>query len=180
MTDPTVLEPANVELDDKTRDVLAAGLNWLYNTEQPADAALSHHGISTPRIGNRWYWFIQSGYNGLPVVVVQVTDPEWDRTKLDSLLLNPLGGVAEMTAYCDALNALGADVTTWWNGKGDSGSIGLAKPAHPSLLAALQRYRDGCQNTADDGQLHNQGSVFCRCDWYRSRRSKLLTPTWPV
>lgn len=114
-------------LSDEARTVLSAGLAWLYDTTQPDDAIPDHHGYGI-RVGDRRYRFIGEGANGLPVVVVSVAEPAYDKTHIDWPLLNPIGGELEMEALASALTDLGWAVREWWNGSAESGSVGLVQP----------------------------------------------------
>lgn len=148
--------------------VLAAGLGWLYDTGQPEGAVLQHHG-TTLQAGGRHYQFCPQGAYQRPVIVVHVTKPEWAPGARGPVLLNPLAA-NEMADLAAAVEALGFEVATTWNGHpGPTGSIGLKRPAHPSLLAALARYRTGCPE-------HPREHVFCRCGWYAAGNTLLVKP----
>lgn len=154
--------------------ILAAGLRWLYGTEQPADAVLSHHGISVsdPDAGaNRWYSFVPSGALQRPVVVVHVSRPEWAGTGTGMYPANPLD-VDELVAVQLDLATLDVVVHGTWNGfPGHSGSVGLTRPARPSLLAAVDRYRAGCAD--------HLGQILCSwdgCPWYAAGEARIVRP----
>lgn len=161
-------------INGQVRAVLAAGLAWLYETEQPATSALQHHGVFGPRLGDRRYRFIPADDGKRPVVVVDVPEPLYDTSIVSKWqLLNPIGGDEEMLALAATVRDLGYDTGRWWNGNGESGSLGLASPAHPTLLAAVDRYKAGCLE-------HPRAGVFCTCPWYRPGRALLVEPTWPA
>lgn len=148
--------------------VLAAGLEWLYSTGQPDGAVLQHHG-TTLQGGDRYYQFCPQSAFQRPVVVVHVAAPEWSEGVRDRVLLNPLAP-NELADLAAAVELLGFEVATAWNGHpGPDGSIGLRRPAHPSLLAALARYRTGCPE-------HPREGVFCSCGWYAAGNKLLVTP----
>ncbi|MFC8862686.1 hypothetical protein [[Kitasatospora] papulosa] len=152
--------------------VLTAGLRWLYETEQPADAWDQHHGVSLPLpADNRTYSFCPAGYRSLTVVVVNVAKVDWIDNGPNDLKTpaNPLK-VDELDSLADDLRAHGFEVNDMWNGHpGITGSVGLARPAHPSLLAAVDRYRAGCL-------AHPQRSVFCDCDAWRAGFNRIVRP----
>lgn len=154
------------------RSILKAGLEWLYDTVQPPGAILQHHGVSSPRVGDLWFGFTPTGWQWHPVVTVNVTRPR--RHSDTGELLNPLDQ-AEMDTVADTLGSLRLDVIAgWWNGAGfDTGSFGLSKTAHPSLVATVDRYRAGCAE-------HPFKSVFCTCGWYQQGNALLVSPMWPA
>lgn len=170
-----------IAVDSVTQAVLAAGLAWLYETEQPPGAIPDHHGYSCSA-GDRRYRFCPAGARSLPVVVVDVRHPRYDTGKLDRVLLNPLGGAPEMDALVAAIEALGVVVADRWNGEAhhETGSLGLAERAHPTLLAGLRRYRAGCPD---------HRTVFCGgwraskgqedCTWLRDGSALMVLPDWP-
>lgn len=147
---------------------LSAGLHWLFDTEQPDGAAITHHGLILPSMTNRLFRFIPEGALGRPVVVVEVAHVEWVQRGLYQEPGNPLDP-SELRDLAAMLARLGANIEAMWNGKGTTGSLGLTRPAHPSLLAAVTRYGTGCPE-------HPKESVFCECDWYRRGRALLVTP----
>lgn len=149
--------------------VLAGGLRWLYATEQPDQAILSHHGISIHARDGRTYQFVPEGAECAPVVVVKVTEPEWDGP--DPLpLRNPLAP-GELEALAGLLAASGYPVRDTWNGHpAATGSVGLRRTAHPLLLAAVGRYREGCPHHA--GPLCS----WHGCHWYRDGSDLVIRP----
>lgn len=159
---------------DQTRTlttILDAGLRWLYETEQPDDAHQQHHGIGIGHPeANRWYGFCPTGARNLPVVSVNVSKVEY---KLDShgdpVPANPLEP-GELDALADELRRRGFNVDDTWNGHpGVTGSVGLAWSAHPTLVAAVDRYRRGCI-------VHPQRSVFCDCEAWRAEGARIVRP----
>ncbi|MGQ4340356.1 hypothetical protein ACN6LF_005225 [[Kitasatospora] papulosa] len=173
---PTPPVPGQLDLKEHTvtdlDTVLTAGLRWLYETEQPADAWDQHHGVSLPLpADNRTYSFCPAGYRSLTVVVVNVAKVDWIDNGPNDLKTpaNPLK-VDELDSLADDLRAHGFEVNDMWNGHpGITGSVGLARPAHPSLLAAVDRYRAGCL-------AHPQRSVFCDCDAWRAGFTRIVRP----
>lgn len=140
-------------------DVLTAGLRWLYETEQPDDCHATHRGELLDADNNRTYQFIPVGARELSVVVVGVTRVEWIDNGPNALPTpaNPLGPT-ELAELAADLRSRGFDIQDTWNGHpGVTGSVGLARPAHPTLLAAVKRYNAGCLD-------HPTRSVFCDCE----------------
>lgn len=162
-------------IDPEMAEVLRAGTYWLYQQAQPKDAAVSHHGVQMDT-EHRRVSFVPRGHHRAPVIVVNVKNQRWTRGSWagESELENPLAA-GEITALYDWVrDVLGLPVTGTWGGQYESGSIGLARPAHPTLLDALARYRAGCPRT-DEG--HRHGDVFCRCGWYLPMYEKLIKPS---
>ncbi|MEU1553979.1 hypothetical protein ABZ517_14840 [Streptomyces scabiei] len=153
--------------------ILDAGLGWLYDTGQPDDAHQQHHGLTLhlPET-NRWYGFCPSSAHRLPVVSVDVLKIEWIDNGPNDLKTpaNPLGP-DELTDLAAELRRRGFDVDGTWNGHpGTTGSVGLVREAHPTLVAAVQRYRSGCT-------VHPERSVFCDCDTWNAGFRRVVRPT---
>ena len=151
--------------------ILDTGLGWLYDTVQPDDAHQQHHGIVLHLpTANRWYGFCPSGARNLPVVSVDVTKKEYRfDSDGDSIPANPLEP-GELEALADELRHRGFDVDDTWNGHpGTTGSVGLARPAHPTLVAAVDRYRRGCT-------AHPRRSVFCACEQWTAGFRRVVQP----
>lgn len=152
--------------------VLDAGLHWLYDTVQPDDAHQQHHGIAlhSPET-NRWYGFCPSGVRHVPVVHVNVLEVEWIDNGPNDLEApaNPLGP-HELDALAEELRRRGFESFEAWNGHpGITGSVGLVRPAHPTLVAAVQRYHGGCV-------VHPERSVFCDCEAWRAEGARIVRP----
>jgi hypothetical protein len=144
----------------------------MFDTEQPDGAVMQHHGVSSPQVDGRVYRFVPVGARGLPVVVIDVPGgAEWDS---DGNLTNGLRR-GELRALADELSGLGYAHHDTWNGdRCMTGSVGLRRPAHPSLVAAVARYHAGCPD---------HGNVFCSCPepaclWYASGYGRVVQPTW--
>jgi len=154
-------------------DTLQAGLEWLYTTEQDDEESIvSHHGINAPVVEGRRYMFVPSGFHPVaaPVIVVTVADPQYTGPLFHQKLVNPLepGEVAGLQAQ---MQEWGYEVHSRWNGEHETGSVGLATPAHPSLLAALERQRKGCPD--------HPKQILCRwdgCPWWITHLAKLRRP----
>jgi hypothetical protein len=152
--------------------VLVAGLRWIYDTEQPAEALDQHHGVTSPEVNGRRYSFCPWGLDGMVVVVVDVARPVY---LPGGGVENPLGGPAEVAGLVTALAALGRRaVKTWGGAEGNStASVALAGRAHPTLTAAVNRYLQGCPT---------HDTVFCSrdgCRWFADGNALLVRPTWP-
>lgn len=160
-----------IEMTATALDVLRAGLDWLYATEQTDNESIvARHGINAPVVDGRRYRFIPSGFHRSPVVVVNVFHPRYTGPLGTQTLVNPLkpGELARLQAQ---IEQWGHEVRSTWNGEGETGSVGLATPAHPSLLAALQRQREGCPE--------HRPKILCGwdgCPWYRTNIAKLQVP----
>lgn len=146
---------AEVDAIEAHLPVLLSGLRWLYDTPQPDTAILHHHGQRLPSVGNRHLDFTPVGWAGRVIIVLSVSHVDlgerWPAR-------NPLR-TDELDQLADLLDGMGETVVHRWNGNPHiSGSIALARRAHPTLDAAVRRYHAGCP---DHG-----GSVFCRCSWY--------------
>lgn len=150
--------------------ILAAGLRWLYETVQPDGAIIDNHGVCH---GNgdrtRLYHFISNGFNGLPVVVVDVVGWKYDpgADEIDQLLSSD-----EMAAIGEAITRLGGTILSTWNGDGCvTGSFGLSSAAHPTLSAAVTRCRARCPD-------HPHAVSCSPCTWYRDGYAQIVQPEW--
>lgn len=152
------------------RAILAAGVRWLLNTGQPDGAILQHHGEQR-RGTDLTYSFCPIGPPHTPVVAVT------NRT------LNELSPEL-IKAVSIELARLGAPVSRQWTGGAQAmlwSSFGLAVPAHPSLVAAVDRYLAHCPK---------HQALFCgwqgrtadeqACTWYRDGNALVREPLWPV
>lgn len=155
------------------RELIAGGLAWLYDTVQPEGAILQHHGaIMADNDRRRTYRFIPQGWNNLPVVVADAHHrrDEHGRVRFP-------GGPLTRQDRADLIQlveSLGAQVAhTWNNDAYATTSLGLLRPAHPTLLAAVARYRAGCP---DHRHKDGSGDVFCRCGWYRRGLDLVVFP----
>lgn len=153
--------------------ILGTGLQWLYDTVQPDDAHQQHHGITLGLpSANRVYGFCPAGWSNLPVVSVDVAKVEH---KVDSdgdwVPANPLEP-DELEALATELKLRGFETSHTWNGHpGVTGSCGLRRLAHPSLVSAVDRYRRGCV-------VHPQRSVFCDCEAWRAEGARIVRPAF--
>lgn len=152
--------------------VLTAGIRWLYDTEQPDNAWQGHHGLLLPAPAtNRLYAFIPANDWKAAVVAVDVAKIEWidngpNELKTPSNPLEP----GEVDALAAELRAVGVEVARTWNGHPQTtGSVGLGRPAHTSLLAAVERYHAGCR-------VHPKRGVFCDCDAWEAGFTRIVRP----
>lgn len=151
--------------------ILDTGLGWLYDTVQPNDAHQQHHGITIGHPeANRLYGFCPTGAENLPVVSVNVARPEYRDHEGPSNPLRP----DELFDLATELEARGYTVRTTWNGHpAVTGSVSLVQPAHPTLVAAVDRYRRGCT-------MHPARSVFCDCEHWRAEGARIIRPARPA
>jgi hypothetical protein len=166
----------STDLQADLEDALAVGLHWLHEVEQPDDAVLQHHGAfmlagrsrTFPAIARpRLLRFVPLARDGRAVVVVTIAKNEYDGegNVLHRLLPEELAVVTGM------IESLGGAVEFSWNGHpAETGSLALKRPAHPTLVAAVERYHKGCPE-------HPKEGVFCGCSWYQRGHSKLIPPT---
>jgi hypothetical protein len=164
------MEPLPDTRREEIRDVLTTGLRWLYDTGQPDGAILQHHGSTLPfGEANRWFGFVPAGAANLPVVHINVGKVEWT----DEGPINPLEP-GELEALADEITALGFEVSHTWNGHpAVTGSVGLKRAAHPTLLAAVNQYLAGCL----EHPKYGRGDVFCDCGWYGRGNALVVQPT---
>ena len=152
--------------------ILRAGLAWLFNTEQPDGAISMHHGETAPEVDNRTYRFCPAGVAAAAVVIVEV--PHY-KLVMPGYRPEPAIEPGEMGKLVAAIEALDVRVASTWNGTGfTTGSVGLVRPAGPSLAAAVRRYHAGCPD--------HDGNVFSHdgCTWFVDGARLLVRPTWPV
>lgn len=162
-------------LTEAQMGTLQKGLGWLYSTEQDdPQSIVSHHGINAPVVEGRRYTFIPAGSRpvGAPVIVVTVADPQYTGPLASQTLTNPLEP-GELSALALQIERFGYPFHDTWNGKSETGSVGLMVAAHPSLLAALERQRQGCPD--------HPRQRLCSwneppCPWYSIHAAKLRVP----
>ncbi|MDX2699878.1 hypothetical protein [Streptomyces ipomoeae] len=153
-------------------DILDTGLGWLYDTVQPDNAHLHPRGLTLhlPE-ANRRYGFCPTGARRPTVVSVDVLKIEWIDNGPNDLKTpaNPLEP-GELKALAADLERCGFPAQDTWNGHpGTTGSVGVARPAHPSLVAAVERYGCGCT-------VHPERSVFCDCEAWNAGFARIVRP----
>ena len=112
---------------------LLVGLRWLFDTAQP-DGAMVSAGGQIVRSGRRTLRFRPVDWQGHAVIEIVGTAVAGDPSPR-----------AELEAYAQALDDMGEDVVASWIGRrGQVRSIALARPVHPTLRAAVDRYVAGC------------------------------------
>jgi len=152
------------------RDVLAAGLTWLYDTAQPDGAIIQHQGL-THAAGSR----LKLSFVPMPdpVIVIDIVDAQYG-TDVEKTLRNPLTA-DECTEVEQLLAELGRPPFHRWNGAGcETGSFRLADPIHPTLEAARKKYHDGCPDHT--GPLCSWDG----CPWYPTGNDLIVKPAWPA
>lgn len=160
-------------LDDTK--ILARGLNWLYETEQPPNALANHHGPTSPVVNHRSYRFIPSGKLGLPVLVVDLDGAHtYTRIQIgkENRIAYPMHR-AEIEKIALAIKNEVSIVETW-NGEGSvSVSYLLSRRAHPTLLDAVKREHDRCCE-------EHRATISGRCKDWAAGYEHLNQPTWPA
>ncbi|WP_418003860.1 hypothetical protein ACNO8X_01535 [Mycobacterium sp. PDNC021] len=112
---------------------LLVGLRWMYDTAQPDGAAVSAGG-QIVRSGRRTLRFRPQDWQGHAVIEIVGPAAAGDPSPR-----------AELEAYVQALDDMGEEVVASWIGRGGQvRSIALARPVHPTLRAAVDRYVAGC------------------------------------
>jgi hypothetical protein len=151
--------------------VLDAGLTWLYDTVQPDDAHQFHLGTSIDLPAyNRYYGFCPDGGEHLPTVIINVGKLRFLPGRLQEHPLTP----RELDDLAAELERRGFPVRATWNGfPASTGSVGLARPAHPTMVAAVERYHRGCT-------VHPKRSVFCDCEHWRAEGARGIGPVRPI
>lgn len=160
--------------------VLRAALNWLYKTEQPTGAMVSHHGYQSgdlPTIPTRRIGMVTRGANGFPIINISVAHPV--KTGLYAVR-NPLAP-GELDQWADVARDLGYDVVQVFASEGAQGGIELAEAPHPSLLAAVKLRAQGCLTHTKPVNGEPQGDVFCGCGcgWSQAPSQLAVPPTFP-
>lgn len=116
---------------------LLVGLRWLFDTVQP-DSAMVSAGGQAVRSGRRTLRFRPMDWQGH--AVIEIVGPA---------VAGDPSPRAELEAYAQALDDMGEDVIASWIGRrGQVRSIALARPVHPTLKAAVDRYVAGCPEHA--------------------------------
>ena len=111
------------------------GLRWLYDTTQPSEATVDPQRNSLPSArGHRSLRFNPVGHDG--AVMIEIV-----ATARNELRDQALAG-AELSAFVELVDGLGEEIVETGAGQGlVLGAVSLARPAHPSLLSAVARFR---------------------------------------
>ncbi|GAB4914499.1 hypothetical protein MAHJHV34_49250 [Mycobacterium avium subsp. hominissuis] len=170
---PPVAEPLLPTTGD---DLLTEGLHWLHDTPQPASAIIDSRGAAalTPR--NRIIRWVPLAWGWKASIIVDVAHVDWG---LSGGPLNPMPG-SEILALAVELHHRGADIidircrTT-----GLTATIALARPAHPTLRAAVRRYMQGCplHHSRICGRPEARGGH--NCTWYSDGQRGVSWPAFP-
>lgn len=158
------------------RQVLAAGLAWLFDTEQPPDALVRDGRLSTLVDGVR-FTFV-AGENGRAVLVVAVAEPRFERTGASARfgayrVTNPVNADL-LAAIPRLLDELGHLVAQMW-GSEQSTSYRLRGTVHPTLVDAVQRFEGGCPA---HGRITEWSAAGC--GWLGHGTGQLVAPEWPA
>jgi len=133
------------EFSEPDRGLLAAGLCWLYDTVQPGDAIIQHHGTGHGYAdGTRSYGFTSHGADDLPTITIHVRNWEWGPDGNATPVLT----ATEMDATAAAITELGHVI---FSGRRTRTAAGLrASSAQPARQrAAAARLRLECVRSAD-------------------------------
>lgn len=135
---------------------LLLGLRWLYDTSQPATAVQDPRGQHLHTPAARTVYFIPSGASGHVLIIIEANP---DKPDLDGHHIGRTLAPGELAAFADLIEDLGETVISTYNGyPGSIAALALARPAHPTLLAAVTRFSDGHH----PHELHEP----CQCHWY--------------
>lgn len=176
ITAPAAQPPVAEPLLPTTGDLLTEGLRWLHDTPQPASAIIDSRGAAalTPR--NRIIRWVPLAWGWKASIIVDVAHVEWG---LSGGPLNPMPS-SEILALAVELHHHGADIidircrTT-----GLTGTIALARPAHPTLRAAVRRYMQGCplHHNRICGRPEARGGH--NCTWFSAGQRGVTWPAFP-
>ncbi len=134
MTPDTIAAPQSALDVTAHLPALLVGLRWLFDTEQPAGAVQCPAGDCLSSVGGRGFRFIPAGRDGRAVLGIAVTT---------GVAGDAIGG-HELAAFIDLLDGMGEEVhaidviaaSTFC-------MLTFSRTAHPTLLRAVARYRDG-------------------------------------
>ncbi|VBA34334.1 hypothetical protein [Mycobacterium pseudokansasii] len=132
--------------------LLLIGLRWLLDTEQPHGALICPHDQSLPSVGNRRLRFRPQGLGGHPAVLIEITDADWDfRRSRTPNVVSP----SELDDLLFVMSDCGEPAAaTWQDNPRVTAAVALAAPAHPSLLAAVMRYRQSHPPYRGEAECH--------------------------
>lgn len=151
---------------------LNAGLAWLYSTVQPTDALVERGGVRMTT-AERIVRFLPIGPNGAPLIVLDAQLPRWSpSTTRTPLVVLP---ETELRTVADQLATLGVSAHHWEYHR-TTGTVVLSAPAHPTLLAAVRRFSQGCpwhHSTVCDAPI-SAGGHGCR--WHTDGHNAAIWP----
>lgn len=154
---------------------LVSGVAWLYNTEQPRAALLRPDGVALPPLAGRRLIFVPDVAGHGAAVVVQLIDAGSDAPGQREILdEDELAGLADTVVRA---GGVGAHVDSPAGTR--TARIQLTQRAHPSLLAAVARYRAGCPMHRRPACGHNRGAQ-APCQWFARGFRALVPPSVPV
>ncbi len=147
-----------------------SGVRWLYGIEQPHAALVRPDGLALPAVAGRRLFFVPDVGGKGPAIVVQTAGTDAGEL-LDS---DELAGLVAVIRHCGGIEcALDSPP------RHPRASIRLAGSAHPSLLAAVTRYRRGCPVHRRPACGHALGPA-APCQWYTQGFSRLILPAPPT
>jgi hypothetical protein len=176
------------------REVIEIGAEWLRTSEQPADALLTHLGLTTHAGGGLTISFAPNGYLGEKTsmrqggrgAVIVVALGRGSETGLPPIPHFTQDEIDDLGAL---IEAAGLPIEERWNGAGlDTGSFGIqAKAVSPTLNQSVRHYVDACpvHKTVFCGERARWGDPgrdddYANCTWFSASRERLVEPVFPV
>jgi hypothetical protein len=152
---------------------LVAGLRWLYATNQPEDALVERAGARV-KTAERLLRFLPLTNTGTPLIVVDLLHVNWGISSYSP----PLNSLPpdELPSLAAELAALGIHAGAQ-HYHGITGTIVLDAPAHPSLIAAVHRYDQGCprhRTQLCEAPVRDGGQG---CSWHADGHRRAIWPT---
>lgn len=149
-----------------------SGVSWLCGTQQPPAALVRPDGLALPTVAGRRLIFVPDVGGKGPAVVVETVGTETTTGEL--LDSDELAGLVAVIQHCGGVECV-LDSPPGHQ----RASIRLAGSAHPSLLAAVTRYRKGCPIHRQPSCGHALGPGAA-CQWYTQGFSRLILPAPPT
>lgn len=150
---------------------LASGISWLFDVVQPPTALVRPEGVALPVVAGRRLIFAPGGAGQGAAVIIQAAaghpggDLEDEEISQLALAVEGIAGVAvRVETPTGAVRAA---------------RIQLSRSAHPSLLAALARFRSGCPVHHRPACGHTRGAE-APCQWFARGARALIAPAEPV
>lgn len=157
---------------DSLQAGLVAGVRWLYGTVQPPAALVERRGARLT-VDDRVLRFIPIGASGTPLIVVDLRSIRWGLVEA-SPRLNALGP-DELPALVTGLEGLGVPSAAVSYHR-LTGTVALEIAAHPSLVAAVHRFDQGCpyhHSQVCEAPLRDGGQA---CPWHRDGHRAAIWP----